>query len=58
MCMNPRTKKIAVTYTIDPNLLQEFQAWLDQQPIKPSKTAVVEAALRQFLQRQKVKEKR
>jgi hypothetical protein len=58
MRMNPRPKKVAVTYTIDPNVLQEFQAWLDRQSIKPSKTAVVEAALREFLQRQKTKERR
>ena len=56
--MNPRPKKVAVTFTIDPDVLQEFQTWLDRQSIRPSKTAVVEAALREFLKRQKTKERR
>jgi len=51
--MDAGPRKIAVTYSIDREILQEFQAWLDRQPIKPSKTAVVEVALREFLQRQK-----
>jgi hypothetical protein len=56
--MDAGPRKIAVTYSIDREILQEFQAWLDRQPIKPSKTAVVEVALREFLQRQKTKGRR
>jgi hypothetical protein len=56
--MNRRQKKVAVTYTIDQNVLQKFHTWLDRQSIKPSKTAVVEAALREFLERQEIKERR
>jgi hypothetical protein len=55
--MDPLPRKIAVTYSIDRNILAEFQAWLDEQPFRPSKTAVVEVALREFLQRQKTKKR-
>jgi len=48
MEMVTRNKKM-VSYALDPELLGRLDAWLKTQEFPPSKTAVVEAALRQFL---------
>jgi predicted transcriptional regulator len=43
-----RLKKM-ISLAIDPELLARLDAWLSRQEIRPSKTAVVETALRRFL---------
>ena len=43
-----RNKKM-VSYALDPELLKRLEDWLAKQDVPPSKTAVVEAALRAFL---------
>lgn len=45
-----RTKKM-VSYALDPALLGRLESWIAKQEIPPKKTAVIEEALRQFLDR-------
>lgn len=44
----PRLKKM-VSYALAPELLDRLEAWLASQQPPPSKTAVIETALREFL---------
>jgi Arc/MetJ-type ribon-helix-helix transcriptional regulator len=44
----PRLKKM-VSYALDPALLARLDEWLARQDVAPSKTAVIEAALRAWL---------
>ena len=46
----PRLKKM-VSYALAPELLDRLDAWLASQQPPPSKTAVIETALREFLER-------
>ncbi len=46
--MMPRLKKM-VSYALDPALLQRLDEWLARQEVAPSKTAVIEAALKAWL---------
>ena len=48
MTTMPRLKKMT-SYALDPALLKRLNAWLSKQEFPPTKTAVVEAALREFL---------
>lgn len=48
----PRVNR-PVNTTIPPDLLAELDAWIAQQPVQPSRSAVIVAALRQFLAAQK-----
>lgn len=43
-----RRKKM-VTLTLDPELVERLEAWLSQQEFPPAKNAVIEAALRKWL---------
>ena len=43
-----RLKK-PVTYALDPELLARLDRWIAAQEFPPTKTAVIEAALRAFL---------
>ena len=43
-----RLKKM-ISLAVDPDLLKRLEAWLSKQDFPPSKTAVIEAALRDFL---------
>jgi metal-responsive CopG/Arc/MetJ family transcriptional regulator len=45
-----RLKKLFTLY-LDPKLLARLEAWLSRQDVPPSRTAVVEAALREFLEK-------
>lgn len=45
-----RIKKM-VSYALDPELLARLNKWLARQDVAPSKTAVIEAALREFLEK-------
>jgi hypothetical protein len=38
-----------VSFTLDLELIERLEAWLKSQAIPPSKTAVMEASLRGFL---------
>lgn len=42
---------------LDPKLIEELRAWIDAQDARPSMTAVLEAALREWLDARKVKRK-
>jgi len=44
----PRINK-PVNTTLPPDLLADLDAWIAQQPVPPSRSAVIVAALRQFL---------
>lgn len=52
-----RLKKM-VSYALDPDLLKRLDAWLARQDPAPSKTAVIETALRDWLDGREAKEKR
>lgn len=43
-----RLKKL-LTFYVEPALLKRLEVWLAKQEFPPTKTAVVEAALREFL---------
>lgn len=43
-----RIKK-QVSFALDPELLRRVEAWIASQEFPPSKTAVLETALREFL---------
>ena len=45
--MRPNRK--TVSYNIDTAVLATLDAWLGRQPVRPSKSAVVEKALKTFL---------
>lgn len=45
-----RTKKM-VSLALDPDLLARLDAWIAKQEFPPTKTAVLETALREFLQK-------
>lgn len=42
-------KKQMVSFTLDPELVERIEAWLAKQEFPPTKTAVMEAALREWL---------
>lgn len=48
-------QKKPVSYALDPKLLARLDAWLAKQDVAPSKTAVIEAALRDWLERREGK---
>lgn len=50
----PRLKKM-ISFALDPVLLERLDKWLSKQELKPSKTAVLELALREFLDRREAK---
>ena len=52
MCqsMDMARKKKMVSYALDPELLKRLEEWLETQEFPPSKTAVMEVALRKFLE--------
>jgi Arc/MetJ-type ribon-helix-helix transcriptional regulator len=45
--------KKAATFMIDESVLAQMRQWIANQPAPPSQSAVVEAALRQFLESRK-----
>lgn len=45
-----RPKK-PVSYSLDPALLDEMDKWIASHPAPPSKTAIMEIALREFFER-------
>ncbi|MEO1109897.1 MAG: ribbon-helix-helix domain-containing protein [Pseudomonadota bacterium] len=49
--MDMGRKKIPIPVAIDPDLAKELDDWIAAQPVPPSRTAVIEAALRLFLQK-------
>lgn len=55
-CMDMSRKKKMVSFALDPEILAELDAWLAKQEFPPSKTAVVEAALKAFLEARNAKD--
>lgn len=47
--------KTMTTLALDPALLERIKAWMDRQDVPPSKTAVFETALREFLEKRERK---
>lgn len=47
--MNMTRLKKMVSFALDPDLLKRLDAWRERQDPPPSKTAVVEAAIRAWL---------
>ena len=45
---NTRKKKM-ISLAIDPDVLADLEKWIARQQVAPSKTAVIEAALRAFI---------
>lgn len=41
-----------VNLTLDPEVVKKLDAWIEQQPIRAGRSAVVEAAIKEFLDRQ------
>lgn len=41
--------------TIDPEVMAALDAWIEQQPIKTPRSACIEAAIREFLEKRKGK---
>lgn len=54
MTTMPRLKRMT-SLALDPELLERIEAWISKQDVTPSKTAVFEAALREFLERRERK---
>jgi hypothetical protein len=52
--MNMARLKKMVSFALDPDLLKRIDQWRERQDPPPSKTAVVEAALRAWLDRKKM----
>lgn len=48
--MQMARRKKMVTLTLDPILVEQVDAWIRQQEFPPARNAVIEAALRQFLE--------
>ncbi|WP_298958344.1 hypothetical protein [uncultured Roseibium sp.] len=38
-----------VSFALDPEILKKLDEWIAAQPVPPSKTAVLEAALKKFI---------
>lgn len=49
-----RLKKMT-SLALDPELLERIEAWIGKQDVAPSKTAVFETALREFLEKREKK---
>ena len=55
MGMNmPRVNK-PVNTTLPPDLLAELDEWIGAQPVQPTRSAVIQAALREFLSKHRDK---
>lgn len=48
------TIKTPVAFRIDPKLLTRLDAWIKAQAVPPSRTAVFEAAIHEFIERHSV----
>lgn len=48
-CMDMARKKKMVTLTLEPDLVQRLEDWISRQDFPPAKNAVVEAALKAWL---------
>ncbi|MBG6178543.1 hypothetical protein IWQ55_006401 [Labrenzia sp. EL_208] len=49
--MDMGRKKIPLNLAIDPELSKALDDWIGKQELKPSKTAVLELALKEFLEK-------
>lgn len=49
--MEMARRKKMVSYALDPKLLERLDVWLERQEFPPSKTTVIETALREFLEK-------
>jgi len=56
--MEMTRQKIMRSYALDPALLERLEKWLAQQNPPPSRTGVIEAALREFLNAREKKERK
>ena len=51
--MNMTRKKRLVSFALDPELIRRLELWQASQDFAPTKTAIIEHALRQFLDAKK-----
>jgi hypothetical protein len=51
-----RAKKV-IGLALDPKLLERLEKWRQSQDVPPTKTAVHEAALQEFLDRREIKKR-
>lgn len=56
MSIMARAKKM-VGLALDPKLLERLDRWRERQDVPPSKTAVLEAAIREFLERREKRDR-
>lgn len=47
-----KIKKVPLSFKVDPALIKAIETWIKKQEIRPSKTAVFEAAMRAWLANQ------
>ena len=47
-----------INVTLDPDLVEAMDAWLERQPYSPSRAAFIEAAIRRQLSDERAKEKK
>jgi hypothetical protein len=47
--MDMARRKKMKSYALEPDLLERLEAWRDSQEFPPTQTAVIEAALKEFL---------
>ncbi len=43
--------------TLDPELIEELDAWIAKQPLRVARSVVIEEAIRQYLERDRRKQK-
>jgi metal-responsive CopG/Arc/MetJ family transcriptional regulator len=46
-----------INLTLDPEVVRRLDAWIEKQPIKTARSAVVEAAVQAFLDQRETKRK-
>jgi predicted transcriptional regulator len=56
--MDMTRQKKMVSYALDPELLARLDKWLRQQEFPPSKTAVIERSLSEFLDNREARDAR
>lgn len=55
IAMDMARKKQMVSFTLDPDLIERLEKWLAKHEFPPKKVDVMEAALREFLDRREGK---
>lgn len=51
--MNQNRIRRPTNVTLDPEMIEELDAWIARQPLRVARSVVIEEAIRQFLDRNK-----